>query len=65
MLWLGEDEQSVWKGGFLVPVLMKGSKTLVWRERKRSRVRGIQNYKWIILGVLGRRRIDRLHNQVT
>ena len=27
---------------FLVPVLMYGSETMLWKERERSRIRGVQ-----------------------
>ena len=29
-------------GGLLVPVLMYGSETVVWREEERSRIRAVQ-----------------------
>ena len=29
-------------GSLLVPVLMYGSETMIWREKERSRIRGVQ-----------------------
>ena len=44
----------------LVPVLMYGSETMIWRE-KRSRIRAIQMDR----GLLGIRRIDKVPNAVS
>ena len=43
-----------------VPVLMYGSETMLWKERERSRLRAVQMY--ILRGMLGIRRIDRVPN---
>ena len=44
----------------LVPVLMYGSETMLWKEKERSRIRTVQmdNLK----GLLGIRRMDRVQN---
>ena len=44
----------------LVPVLMYGSDTILWREKERSRIRNIQMDN--LRGMLGIRRIDRVPN---
>ena len=44
----------------LVPVLMYGSKTILWKEKERSRVRTVQMYN--LRGLLGIRRRDRVLN---
>ena len=43
-----------------VPLLMYGSETMLWREKKRSRVRAVQMDN--LRGLLGIRRMDRLPN---
>ena len=44
----------------LVPVLMYGSETILWKEKEKSRIRGIQMDN--LLGLLGIRRMDRVSN---
>ena len=44
----------------LVPVLTYGSKTMLWKEKKRSRIRAAQINDF--RGLLGIRRIDRISN---
>ena len=44
----------------LVPVLTYGSKTLIWKEEERSRIRAAQIDK--IRSLLGIRRMDRVPN---
>ena len=44
----------------LVPVLMYGSETMLWREKERSRVRAMQMDT--LRGLLGIRRMDRVRN---
>ena len=44
----------------LVPVLMYGSETMIWREKERSRVRAVQMDS--LRGLLGIRRMDRVQN---
>ena len=44
----------------LVPVLMYGSKTKLWKEKESSRVRTVQMEN--IIGLLGIRRMDRVSN---
>ena len=39
----------------IVPVLLYGSETMVWRERERSRIRAIQMYNLRSLLVIGER----------
>ena len=46
-----------------VPVLMYGSKTLVWKEKERSRIRIVQMNN--LRGLLGIRRMDRVLNART
>ena len=43
-----------------MPVLLGGSKTMVWKEKEGSRIRAIQMEKFS--GLLCTRRIDRLPN---
>ena len=40
----------------LVPVLMYGSETMIWREKERSRIRAVQVD--LIISLLGIRRMD-------
>ena len=42
----------------LVPVLMYGNETMLWREKERSRVRAVQMDS--LRGLLGIRRMDRV-----
>ena len=44
----------------LVPVLMYGSDTMLWKEKERSRIRAIQMDS--LRGLLGIRRMDRVPN---
>ena len=44
----------------LMPVLMYGSYTMIWREKERSRIRAVQMDK--IKGLLGIRRMDKVPN---
>ena len=44
----------------LVPVLMYGSETMIWKEEERSRIRVVQMDK--IRSLLGIRRMDRVPN---
>ena len=44
----------------LVPVLMYGSETIIWKEKKRSRVRAVQMD--ILRGLLDVRRMNRVPN---
>ena len=44
----------------LVPVLMYGSETMLWKEKERSRVRAVQMDN--LRGLLGIRRMDRVPN---
>ena len=44
----------------LVPVLMYGSETLLWREKERSRVKALQIDN--LRGLLGIRRMDKFLN---
>ena len=44
----------------LVPVLMYGSKTKLWKEKERSRIRVVQTDN--LRGLLGIRRMDRVLN---
>ena len=43
--------------GLVVPVLMYGNNTMVWREKERSRIEAVQigNFR----SLLGKRRIDK------
>ena len=43
-----------------VPVLMYGSKTLLWKYKERSRIRAIETDN--LKGLLGIRRMDRVQN---
>ena len=45
---------------FLIPVLMYGSKTMLWKEKERSRIRVVQID--ILRELLGIRRMDRVQN---
>ena len=45
----------------LVPVLIYSSKTMLWKEKERSRVRAIQMDN--LRGLLGIRRVDRVPNE--
>ena len=44
----------------IVPVLMYGSETMIWKEEERSRIRAVQMDK--IRSLLGIRRMDRVPN---
>ena len=44
----------------LVPVLLYGSETMKWREKKRSRIKHVQTEN--LRGLLGIRRMDRVLN---
>ena len=44
----------------LVPVVMYGSKTIVWKKKERSRIRAVQMDN--LRGLLGIRRMDRVPN---
>ena len=44
----------------LVPVLIYGGDTILWKEKERSRITGVQMDKFT--GLLGIRRIDRVPN---
>ena len=44
----------------LVPVLMYGSETVIWREKERSRIRAVQMDN--LRGLLGIRRVDKVPN---
>ena len=44
----------------LVPVLMYGSETMLWKEKEKSRIRSVQMDN--LRGLLGIRRMDRVHN---
>ena len=44
----------------LVPVLIYGSETMIWREKERSRTRALQMDN--LRGLLGIRRIDKVPN---
>ena len=44
----------------LVPVLTYGSETMLWEEKKRSRIRVLQMYN--LRGLLSIRRMDRIPN---
>ena len=44
----------------LVPVLMYGSETMLWREKERSRVMAVQMDN--LRGLLGIKRMDRISN---
>ena len=44
----------------LVPVLMYGSETMLWRKKERSRLRAVQMDNFI--GLLGIKRMDRVPN---
>ena len=44
----------------LVPVLMYGSETMLWKEKARSRVRAVHMDN--LRGLLGIRRMDRVPN---
>ena len=44
----------------LVPVLMCGSETMIWKEKKRSRIRAVQMDN--LRGLLGIRRMDKFRN---
>ena len=44
----------------LVPVLIYGNETMLWREKGRSRVRAVQMDN--LIGLLGIRRMDRVPN---
>ena len=44
----------------LVPVLLYGSETMLWKEKERSRVRPVQIDK--LRGLISIRRIDRVPN---
>ena len=56
-LWLMLE---VWHESLLVPVLMYGSKTMIWREKERSRIRAVQMDN--LRGLLGIRRMDNVPN---
>ena len=43
-----------------VPVLMYSSEIMLWKEKKRSRIRAVQMDN--LRGLLGIRRMDRVHN---
>ena len=45
----------------LVSILMYGSETMIWREKKRPRVRAVQMDN--LRGLLGIRRLDRIPNK--
>ena len=45
---------------FLLPLLMYGSETKLWKEKERSRVRAVQMDN--LRGLLGIRRMDRVPN---
>ena len=45
---------------FLMPVLLYGSETMVWRDNERSRIRAVQIDN--LRGLLGIRRMDRVLN---
>ena len=44
----------------LVPVLMYGIETMIWKEKERSRIRAVQMDN--LRGLLGIRRMDRVLN---
>ena len=44
----------------LVPVLSFGSETMIWREKEKSRIRGLQIYN--LRGLLDIRKMDRVPN---
>ena len=44
----------------LVPVLMYGSETMLWKEKGRSRIRAVQMDN--LRGLLGIKRMDRVPN---
>ena len=44
----------------LVPILMYGSETMLWKEKERSRIRGVQMDN--LIGLIGIRRMDRFLN---
>ena len=44
----------------LVPVLMYGNETMLWKEKERSRISAVQRDKF--RGLLGIRRMDRVPN---
>ena len=44
----------------LIPVLMYGSETMLWKEKERLRIRAVQ--KDNLRGLLGIRRLDRIPN---
>ena len=44
----------------LVPVLMYGSETMLWKEKERSRIRAVQMDN--LRGLLGISRMDRVPN---
>ena len=46
--------------GLLVPVLLYGSKTIIWREKERLRIRSVQMNN--LRGLLAVRRIDRVQH---
>ena len=47
----------------IVPVIMYGSGKMLWKEKERSRVRGVQMYN--LRGLLGIRRMNRVQNSQT
>ena len=47
--------------GLLVPVLLYGSETMIWREKERSRIRDVQMDN--LRGLLDVRRRDRVPNE--
>ena len=47
----------------VVPFLMYGNKTVLWKEKERSRIRAVQMDNFI--GLLGIRMMDRLLNAQT
>ena len=46
--------------GLLVPVLLYGSETMIWREKEKPGIRTVQ--KDDLRGLLGIRRMDRIPN---
>ena len=54
------DNARVLHETLLVPVLMYGSETMIWKEEERSRIRAVQMDK--IRCLLGIRRMDRVPN---
>ena len=45
----------------LVPALMYGSETMIWKEKERSRIRAVQMDN--VRGLLGIRRMDKVPNE--